>query len=125
MSRLSKTRYYKILGKAHFKHAARREDGLITHEMSSDTVVSHQRETERIAFEHASGEKPHEPAPVSREPYHANEGKKCSRCKQWRKLQYFGTKRIRGVIYVQSWCNFCMAEWAAEQYRKSTLILRG
>lgn len=125
MSSMSKTRYYKILGKAHFKQAAQREDGLITHETPSDDVVSHQRETERLAFESASRKKPEEVPSPNREHYDANDGKKCSNCKRWHKLIYFRTKRIRGVLYYESWCNFCCAEYAREQYRKSALLLRG
>lgn len=123
---ISATRFYKILGKAHFKKAAQREDGLITYEPSSDVIVSQQRTTEREAFEVASGKTSSEPTPPpSKDRYDYTVGKSCSKCKRYRKFMYYGTKRIRGVVYMQSWCNMCMAEWAQEQYRKSSMILRG
>jgi hypothetical protein len=124
-----RTRLHKILGQRHFVQAYLRENGLITHEASSDEVVSHQRKTERECFEIVSGKKPlvH---PTHNGGFDATQYKKCSHCKQSRKLQYFGTKTIKNkkgimAVYYQSWCNFCMAEYAAEQYRKSFLSIRG
>lgn len=123
------TRLHRILGKQHFKKAYLREDGLITHAAPSNDIVSHQRRTERESFEIASGKKPlvH---PTNNADFDANQYKKCSHCKQSRKLQYFGTRTVKNkkgiiAVYYQSWCNFCVADYVAEQRRQSVLILRG
>jgi hypothetical protein len=102
-----------------------RFDGAITYSTSGGDTVTKPRQTERAAFMDANGKDPLIPPPHYEGRYDYTVGKTCSHCKRYRKFEYFGTKRIRGVVYMQSWCRFCCAEWAAEQRRQSVLNLLG